>query len=154
MSTGRIAKIDQYPDLKERLAEALVDGASYSALADKNGPWYEVFGVSDRATISSWAKREEIQARVATLHRDRANRVMSKTDTKILAALDSNEDIPVETLLKIRQTFAGTTVNVNKGDPAEALQEMLLAAHNDPELARAVGTLQGRKDDDGEATPD
>jgi hypothetical protein len=131
----RIAKIDEYPELKDTLAELLADNVSKQDIADK-------MGVKDRGTIAEWAKRPEIQTRVSRLIEERSNRILTKTTEKIEGYLNSGSKISLENLLKIHREFAGQKLNIETGaDAAKALQELFLQAHDDAELAAAMAKL-------------
>lgn len=130
----RIAKIDQFPELKDTLAELTAEGLSQQKIAD-------AMEVSDRGTIAAWQKRPEIQHKVSRLIQERANKILSKTTKKIEAKLDGDEKISLENLLKIQQTFGGQTLKVEGGDPAKALEELFLLAHSDQDLAEGLRKL-------------
>src|SRR5687768_1869309 len=107
---------------RQRLAELLADGAKRADIAD-------VFGVHVD-TVSEWRKRSDIKALVSKIIEDRADRILSHTDTKILKMLESEKKIPLETLLKIRTAFAGEKLNVKVGaDQEEALRALMEALH-------------------------
>ena len=143
----KIAKIDEFPELKGELAEMLADGVSKQKIAD-------AMGVKDRGTIAEWAKRPEIQNRVTKLIQDRANRILSRTTTRIEGELDSGKKISLENLLKIHRTFAGDTLTVNTGDGAKSLEELFMAAHDDPALAAALSQLGAQAKADESADDD
>lgn len=134
------------PQTRDTVAELLADGATRQAIAD-------VFGVN-KDTITEWRKRPDVQARVAKLQQDRANRILTGTDTRIAAKLEARNEngdlvpIPLRDLLEIRRTYAGNIVQVNPGDKAAAMGELLTALHEDPEAAAAVRSALGAADDD------
>lgn len=140
----KIAKIDEYPDLKDELAELLADGISMQKIAD-------TMGVSDRGTVAEWKKRPEIQNRVTRLIQERANKILSRTTKRIEGKLDSEKEISLENLLKIHRTFAGDTLTVNTGDGTKSLEELFMAAHDDPALAAALQQLGAKAKADEEA---
>jgi len=131
----KIARIDEYPELKDTLAELTAEGASQTAIA-------EAMGVKDRGTIAAWQKRPEIQARVTRLIRERSNRILSQTTKRIEGILNSGKNLSLENLLKIQREFGGQLIKIDDGgDPAKALEEIFLAAHDDEALAEGLAKL-------------
>jgi hypothetical protein len=140
MSNGRIAKIDQFPELKDQLAEMAADNVPQKDMA-------QAMGVSDRGTISAWLKRPDIQMRVTKLIQERVNRITAKTTQKIEGLLESGKEIATKDLLDIHKTFAGQLLKIDQGaDPAEALAQLYLHADENPDLAKALELLSGTQD--------
>ncbi len=139
---SRVSPLDEFPDSVDQLVELLGTGATREQIA-------KVFGVNKR-TITEWRKRDDVQQKLSKFIRDRANRVLSLTDDKVLKQLESNKQLSVDQLLKIRQTYAGEAFDVNAGsDAAQALSELMKAADKDPALARALaGVLPDAADGD------
>lgn len=126
---------------RDELAELLADARPRAVIA-------EHFGVSVD-TITEWRKREDIQVRVNRLTRDRANRILSHTDSRIMGKLESGAEVPMKDLLEIRRTYAGAAPPDAPGDKAAAAAELLKALHSDPELAaRFAATMSGDADPD------
>lgn len=138
----KLARIDQYPELKDQLAELTADGVSQTEIA-------KALGVKDRGTVADWQKRPEIQARVAEIIRTRCNTITRHTTRRIEGLLNSGKDISLENLLKIHREFAGSTLNINHSDAdaGQALEELMLAVHDDPALAAAVDKLRADDED-------
>lgn len=138
----RIARIDLYPELKDKLAELTADGVSQSEIAD-------AMGVSDRGTVADWQKRPEIRARVTRLLEERCNGILTQTTKRIESKLRSDSKISLENLLKIHRAFAGDKLTVDTGDSAKSLEELFMAAHDDPALAAALSQLgvEAREDE-------
>lgn len=141
----KVSPLDQNPERKDQLAELLANGAKHADIA-------EVFGVH-RDTIGEWKKRADIQAKVSKIIENRSNAILAHTDTAILKRLeqsrDSGKSMPVEVLLRIRQTFAGEKITVDtKGDRAGAMEELMRELHEHPELAAAFGMVGTRDDAD------
>jgi transposase-like protein len=133
----RIWSLQDSPERQDALAEMLANGDSRATIA-------EAFGINVD-TVTEWRKRPEIAARVKKINDDRAQRIVSLTDAKLIARLEGPKagEIPTETLLKIRQTVGGTLVKTEQtGDAAAAAAELFQAAHDDPELAEALRKLQ------------
>lgn len=130
----RIWTLDNDPEGQAQFAELVADGATRKQIA-------EVFSI-DTDTVTEWKKRPEIQERVNKLRRERSQRVLTHVDKKIMGRLESEEvDIPTETLLRIRQTYAGEVPLDNKGDADSAAAALLKAAHDDPQLAALLKGL-------------
>ena len=129
-------------ELKKTFAELIAGGSSRASIS-------EALSISEE-TVTNWRKREDIKLMVLAIQQDRASRVLSKTDTKIMKVLESNKDIPVETLLKIRQTFAGEKVTITT-DAAkqEAVERLIADLHDDPEAAAkfAAAAASGEQPD-------
>jgi len=138
----KLARIDQYPELKDQLAELTADGVSQTEIA-------KALGVKDRGTVAEWQKRPEIQTRVAEIIRTRCNTITRHTTRRIEGLLNSGKDISLENLLKIHREFAGSTLNINHSDAdaGQALEELMLAVHDDPALAAAVDKLRADDED-------
>jgi len=138
----KLARIDQYPELKDQLAELTADGVSQTEIA-------KALGVKDRGTVAEWHKRPEIQTRVAEIIRTRCNTITRHTTRRIEGLLNSGKDISLENLLKIHREFAGSTLNINHSDAdaGQALEELMLAVHDDPALAAAVDKLRADDED-------
>jgi hypothetical protein len=138
----RLAKIDEFPGLKDELAELLADSVPHQKIAD-------TMGVKDRGTISAWAKRPEIQIRVTRLIQERSNRILANTTKKIEGHLNGDKKISLENLLKIQREFAGQLIKVEHGtDAAKALSELFNEAHDDESLAAAMAKLGVEADAD------
>ena len=126
--------LDENPDLVQQLVELLADGTPARAIAD-------TFGVHPR-TIGEWKKRADVKARLSQHIRERADSILSHTDTRIRKVLESGKDLTMRELLEIRRTFAGEKVDLNLGgNQGEALAEMMEKLHDNPELARELGAL-------------
>lgn len=140
--------LDKDPARIPLLAEMIADGV-------KNADIAATFGVH-KDTISEWKKRADVQQLVTTMMQRRANSILSQTDTaiqkKLEEARDSGKSLPIELLLKVRQTFAGERITVDTtGDRAGAVGEALLAMSENPELAAAFGLVtKSIEDDDGD----
>lgn len=129
------AKIDEFPELKETLAELTADSVPQQKIAEQ-------LGVKDRGTIAAWQKRPEIQIRVTRLIQERSNRILSQTTKKIEGFLTGDKKMSLENLLKIHREFAGQLLKIDTGgDAAKALDELFNEAHDDPEFAAAVKRL-------------
>lgn len=130
---------------RETLAQLLADGATREAIA-------EVFGIS-ADTVTDWRKRADVQQLQQKIIRERANNILSQTDSKILARLQSPEaKIGLRELLEIRRTFAGEKLDINMGaDHGSAITELMEKLHDDPTLAAALG---GALTPDGPGTDD
>jgi transposase len=137
----KVSIIDQDPERLDQLAELLADGVYAKDIA-------KVFGVH-RDTVGEWKKRPDVQTKVSQLIKQRANNILSKTDTKILKRLESEKELPIEILLQVRRTFAGEKLTVDtKATSADATAELLQAIHQNPELAKAIGQAKADGDDD------
>lgn len=133
----KIALIDEYPELKDTLAELTAEGINQTKIA-------ETMGVSDRGTVAAWQKRPEIQAKVTKLIQERANGILRHTTKAIEAVLASGKKVSLENLLKIHREFAGATINMNvSGDEAKAMEELMAKLYDDPELAAAFNEKVG-----------
>lgn len=131
----RVAKIDEFPELKDTLAELLADSIPHQKIADQ-------MGVKDRGTISAWSKRPDIQMRVTRLIQERSNRILAQTTKKIEGHLNGDKKISLENLLKIQREFAGQLVKIDATtDSSKALEELFNAAHDDEALAAAAAKL-------------
>lgn len=131
----RIWQLHDDEDGQRRFAEMLSDGLNRRTIADE-------FNINVD-TVSEWRKRPQIATRVKKLNDDRANQIVSKVDSRLMKRLESDDDIPTQTLLAIRQTVAGTIIQ-NKGDggdDAAAMAELMKAAHVDPVLAEKLAGL-------------
>lgn len=132
--------LDINPEAEKQLAELLYEGTARPAIAD-------VFKVHPD-TITDWKKRPSVQHLVAKLIQERANRILSQTDTKIEARLREMDKPSIELLLKIRHEYAGENVNLNvSGEGSKALQQLMEAVHEDPVLAKLFQTAV--QDDSG-----
>lgn len=141
----RQALIDEYPELRDTLAELFVDGKTQQEIAD-------AMSVKDRGTVAVWLKRADIQARISKLIQERANSMLSKTDAKIMGYLTGSSKISLENLLKIRRELAGTLIKVDTGtDPAAALAELWKLADADPEIASALEKIGVQQTQESEA---
>lgn len=132
----RTFTLNDNAEAQDRLAEMLANGDSRPTIAG-------AFNIHVD-TVTEWRKRPEIAARVRKINDDRAARIVSLTDSKLISRLEGPKasEIPTETLLKIRQTIAGTLVKTEQtGDSAAAAAELFQAASQDPKLAEALETL-------------
>lgn len=143
MTGIRQARIDRIPGLKEAVARAYAENATQEEIA-------EVAGVSDRGTVASWLKREDVQMLVTKFVQERANKILRSTDTRIEKVLQSDKELSLERLLKVRQTFAPQQVKVDmSGDQAGIVEKFLREMHGDPDAAeRAAAALRGDDDPD------
>lgn len=132
--------LDEDTDRIQRLAELLAEGIKRDDIA-------EVFGVH-RDTISEWRKRADVQQLMSKIIDDRAKRILSHTDTRIVKKLEEGSTIPMRELLEIRRTFAGEKVNLDvAGDRGAAITDLLAAVNADPELAKRLAEqLQSPED--------
>lgn len=132
---SRVSILDEQPELIDDLAVLFADGAKRADIA-------ETFGV-EVWTVTQWRKRPDVQRKVSKIVSERANRILSLTDTKLEALLHAKgASMSVDQLIKIRTAFAGENVNLNlQGDSATALRELMQAMHAEPELAAALSKL-------------
>lgn len=139
----KVARIDAYPELKDQLAELTADGVSQTEIA-------KALGVKDRGTVAEWQKRPEIQARVSEILRNRCNTITRHTTRRIEGLLNSGKEISLENILKIHREFAGSTLNINHSDAdaGKAMEELMMAVHDDPALAAAVDKLKTADNDE------
>lgn len=142
---SRVSPLDRNPEYKDILAQMLGNGIPYRIIAEHFDVHLDTVGV--------WKKRPDIQALVTKYIQERANAILAHTDTAIQKRLEQSSQpggkpIPVEVLLRIRQTYAADRPPEDAGDekPA-ALEEMLLALHTNPDLAKQLG-FEAKPDDD------
>jgi transcriptional regulator with XRE-family HTH domain len=141
MTGIRQARIDTVPGLKEAVARAYAENATQEEIA-------EVAGVRDRGTVATWLKREDVQMLVSKFVQERQNKILRSTDTRIEKVLQSEKELSLERLLKIRQTFAPNVVKVDlSGDQAGIVEEFLRQMHDDPEAAAKAAAALQRSDD-------
>jgi hypothetical protein len=135
---GRPHTLDQNPDLVQELAQLLAEGVPMKDIE-------ATLGIS-KFTRQEWMKREDVRRAWTKLIQDRANRVRSKTDTKILKILESDKELSVTQLLAIRDSFAADVpADAGDGGGVEVITRVMEAAAKDPVLARR---LQGVLSDD------
>lgn len=139
------SRIDTVPGLKQTFAEAYAEGATQGQLC-------ELAGVKDRGTVAEWLKRSDVQALVQKAVIERGNRITRHTSHRIEQMLINGKKMSVETLLKIHREFAPNSLNLTVGaDSGTALQELFMAAHDDPQIAEALKSLAGEGDsEDGD----
>jgi hypothetical protein len=138
----RYSQLESNPELFNLFVEMVSDGVTRQKISDTMH--------INKETVTEWNKRPDIQAAVAKRIRDRANRVLRHTDTRIEKVLEQRgKELSVDQLLKIRHEFAGDQLNLSvSGDGAQALQELLAKADDDPALAAALaGALPTRESD-------
>jgi transposase len=131
---GRPAILDQNPALLDTFVELLADGRTRAEIASAMG--------CSKEAVSLWKKRSDVQAKLAHVVTERANRVLSHTDSRIVKRLESGKEIPLRELLEIRRTFAGEKVELtHKGAKGDALLELMQKLHDSPDLAREFGAV-------------
>lgn len=141
----KVSILDQDPERKRELAMLFADAVKHADIA-------EVFNVHID-TIGEWKKRADVQSLITKIIADRANNILSHTDTAILKRLEQAREpggkgISMETLLRVRQTFAGEKVALDiKGDASTAMRELMMQLHDHPELAALLG--EANSDADG-----
>jgi hypothetical protein len=129
----RVHTLDYNPDNIDQFVAMLADGCTNQQIAD-------TFGVSKRS-IPEWRKRKDVQEKLHATIRERAGRILSQTDSKLMGILTgpSGDKLSVDQLLKIREAFR---LEGAPEDPAkagvEAMQQLMDMAAEDPELAEAL----------------
>lgn len=131
----RFADLETNRELYETFIELLADGATREKIG-------EVLGVN-KATVSEWKKRPEVQQDLGKRIQERANEVLRHTDSKIAAKLQAGGDkLSIDQLLKVRHEFAGDNVNLKvTGDGAKALTDLLNEVDRNPAAAAALSKL-------------
>lgn len=125
------ARIDTVPGLKEKVAEAYAEGCTQKEIA-------QLAGVNDRGTVAEWLKRSDVQSMISKAVEERANKILRHTDTAIEKKLTSGKEQSLETLLKVRQTFAGQKVNLDVGgEKSKLLENWMRELDENPDLAAA-----------------
>lgn len=131
----RLSRLDTVPGLKEEVARAYAENATQAEIA-------AVAGVKDRGTVAEWLKREDVQMLVSKFVSERANKILRNTDTRIEGILQSDKEVSLERLLKIRQTFAPQQVKLDLGsDQAGLMEAFMLAMHDDPKAAEQAAAV-------------
>lgn len=135
----RFHDLEANPDLYDQFIELLAGGAARPAIA-------ETLGIN-KATVSEWKKRPDVQQDLTKRIKERVNEVLRHTDSKIVEKLRAAKDLSIDQLLKIRHEFAGDNVNLNvSGDGSQALQDLLTAVHEDPVLAATLAKVLPRSE--------
>lgn len=131
------SRIDTVEGLMDEVAKAYAEGATQTEIC-------EIAGVSDRGTVATWLKRSDVQVLVSKYIQDRSNRILRHTDTAIEKKLEADEGgMSLERLLKIRREFAGQSIKIDlKGEQAEAMEGLMRAFFENPELAAAFGGIE------------
>lgn len=137
---GRMWILENDPERQEEFARLVHEGHTRDAIASA----FEI----NPETVTAWRKRPQIAALIKRMNDDRENRIVSKVDSRLMAALDNNDQLDVKTLLEIRRTIDGTRVkNTATGDAAVALAELMKAVNADPDLAAKLRELGVGVDD-------
>ena len=86
------------------------------------------YDVRDKDTISRWRKDPRVKILVQRINEDRAIQISRRIDSVIEGRLTRADQIPTETLLKIRKEYGGSTLGrqeiANDAVTAGALQAM------------------------------
>jgi hypothetical protein len=129
-------------EMLDKFAQLVAEGVPHSVLAQQ-------FGVTPRTT-KRWKARPEIKERIHKIIVERADRILRHTDTAVERWLEKHPEADIDTILKIRREFAGSTVNVKgeQGDKAKAMAEVMQAIHDDPDLAEKLGAAMKPADGD------
>lgn len=129
---ARPSTLDFFEDADfEALAILLADGATREQIG-------EAFGGADKSTITRWKKDERVQKWWAKARRERANEMLSLTDSQLLGKLRAGR-MSVDQLLKVRQAFAVEGEDSDAADSAAAVLAALMErAHGNPSLAREL----------------
>ena len=129
----RVHTLDYNDENLDQFVGMLAEGATNAQIA-------EAFGVGSRS-ITEWRKRKDVQEKLHAVIRERASRILSQTDSKLMGVLTgpSGDKLSVDQLLKIREAFR---LEGAPEDPAkaglEAMQQLMDRAADDPEVAEAL----------------
>lgn len=136
----RFSELQSNRELFDTFVELLASGAKRQQVADAMN--------INKGTVTDWKRMPEVQQALARKIQERANAILRQVDTRIEKKLEQDDWKPsVETLLKIRSTFAGESINLNvSGDGAQALQDLMAQLDEHPELAQLLGA--GIRNDD------
>lgn len=117
---------------RERVAVMYAAGATRAEIAEE-------FGGVDKSTVSAWLHREDVKALVDRKIRERTNRILRQTDSRIESALQDAENMSLEELLKVRKEFLPDRKEIKLTvNEDEALAELWKAAAEDPEAAQRI----------------
>jgi hypothetical protein len=133
---GRPHTLDADPERLDLFVEMLAEGCTRQQIADAFG--------SGKRQITEWKKRPDVQAKLIALIRERANGILSHTDTRIQKLLESGKEIPTRDLLEIRRTYAteAAVAKTGNSEEQERLIQTLQELHDNPDFARKVADLE------------
>jgi transposase len=118
-------------DQREALARLYADGKTRKEIAAH-------FDVHPD-TVTTWLQREEVQGLISRFIRERTNRVLRHTDSRIEGYLHAEKDIDIDTLLKIRKEFhSDGQVESTADKTAEQVAELMKELRADPEKAKRL----------------
>lgn len=129
----RYSELETDRELFDTFVELLASGAKRNEIAATMGV--------NKGTVTDWKKMPAVQQALSKKIQERANAILRQVDSRIEKKLEQDDWKPsVETLLKIRSTFAGESINLNvTGDGAQALQDLMTQLDQHPELAELLG---------------
>lgn len=129
------------PSVLKMAAEMFARGCSRADMS-------ETIGVT-KATITNWRRDPRMKDAVGKIIEDRVLRVTSKLDAILEDRLQRSDDLPVETLLKMRKEFLGGAYRAatQGGTHDEKMINAVSAElEADPELAaKLMKMLEGTK---------
>lgn len=115
----------------EEFCQMLADGTPKRVIG-------ETFGCT-RESVHNWMKDARVQARWDRIIKERSRNIRSQTDNRILKRLEQGDNLTLDQLLRVRQTFAGEAPESSDAAGAgEALADLMRAAARDPELAKRL----------------
>lgn len=146
MAKGRPSRLST-PGLAAAVAEAWVAGLTRKDIGEKFNCTVD--------TVSRWFKDPRVQAHAARIAQDRIIRIVRQTDTEIEVRLAQAEDMPTETLLKVRREYIERQLKVQDassgGTPADAgtINEAIGMMEDNPEMVDEIKKmLEARTDGD------
>ena len=123
------------PDFAQQVAEAFAAGVSREDMC-------EMFGVSDKDTITRWRRDPRVKQRAMKIIEDRVLQVTRKVDGVIAARLEFADDMTIRELLDVRKEFLGGALRAQteKADD-DTVNEAASLLENNPEAAEALEAL-------------
>lgn len=128
------------PEFVEQLAEAVHDGMTNQQVAEALGE-----GIHEDS-VKRWKRDPRVQAALSRLREERINRATSKLDARIMAKIETPEELEkmdLDTLLKIRRELLpppAQRVTVNRGvDENAAMADLFKLLNKRPDIAEALG---------------
>lgn len=139
---ARTSALDEYPELRDFVAVHWHEGFSNQAIADKVAEEWPALEPVGR-TIIRWRQDAEVEEKVARMNRERAARVVRRTDAVIMQRLDElAKEMDIDELLKIRKQFLPTVDALGepgeKRDKAGIVKELFQKASDDPDFAKQL----------------